>query len=59
MQAEINQLIEQGIINERQAKLIFDRGYAGKRNIIQYMALKEGIDYLIFLDDDEYPLAVS
>ena len=23
------------------------------------MALKEGIDYLIFLDDDEYPLAVS
>ena len=59
MEAEINQLIEQGIINERQAELIFNRGYAGKRNIIQYMALKEGIDYLIFLDDDEYPLAVS
>ncbi|EKN66930.1 hypothetical protein BABA_13617 [Neobacillus bataviensis LMG 21833] len=59
MQAEISGLIEQGIINERQAKLVFGRGYAGKRNIIQYMALKEGIDYLMFLDDDEYPLAVT
>jgi hypothetical protein len=59
MEAEIDLLIEQGIINERQAELIFDRGYAGKRNIIQYMALKEGMDYLIFLDDDEYPLAAA
>jgi hypothetical protein len=59
MQAEIGLLIQQGIINERQAKLVFGRGYAGKRNIIQYMALKEGIDYLIFFDDDEYPLAVT
>ena len=59
MQAEIGRLIKQGIINERQAKLVFGRGYAGKRNIIQYMALKEGINYLIFVDDDEYPLAVT
>lgn len=59
MQTEIDQLIKRGIINERQAKLVFDKGYAGKRNIIQYMALKEGVDYLFFLDDDEYPVAVS
>jgi hypothetical protein len=59
MQKEISSLIQQGIINERQAKLVFGRGYAGKRNIIQYMALKEGIDYLMFFDDDEYPLAVT
>jgi hypothetical protein len=44
---------------ERQAKLVFGRGYAGKRNIIQYIALKEGIDYLMFFDDDELPLAVT
>lgn len=59
IQEEISFLVHNKIINEKQAKLIFRRGYAGKRNIVLYMALKENIDYLIFLDDDEYPLAVT
>lgn len=59
IQEEISFLVNNKIINEKQAKLIFRRGYAGKRNIVLYMALKENIDYLIFLDDDEYPLAVT
>jgi len=59
MQEEIDFLVNNKIIDERQAKLIFGRGYAAKRNAILYMALKAKLDYLIFLDDDEYPLAVT
>lgn len=58
-QEEIDYLVNQQIIDSRQAKLIFGRGYAGKRNIVLYKALKEKMDYLLFLDDDEYPLAVT
>jgi hypothetical protein len=59
IQEEIIELIQNQIITEKQSKLIFGRGYAAKRNIILYMALKENIDYLLFLDDDEYPVAVT
>ena len=38
---------------------MFGTGYAGKRNAILYAALDNQIDYLLFLDDDEYPLAVT
>ncbi len=40
-------------------KSVFGAGYAGKRNAILYAALENGIDYLLFLDDDEYPAAVT
>ena len=59
IQEEITELIQNKIITEKQSKLIFGRGYAAKRNIILYMALKENIDFLLFLDDDEYPVAVT
>ena len=59
IQGEIIELIQNQIITEKQSKLIFGRGYSAKRNIILYMALKENIDYLLFLDDDEYPVAVT
>ncbi len=59
IQEEIDYLVGKEIIDKKEAKLIFGKGYAGKRNIILYMALKQNIDYLIFLDDDEYPLAVT
>lgn len=58
-QEEIADLLNQQVIDKRQAKLIFGRGYAGKRNMVLYKALKEKMDYLLFLDDDEYPLAVT
>jgi hypothetical protein len=56
---EIDFLTRRNVISEREAKLFFGSGYAAKRNAVLYMAVKNGIDYLIFLDDDEYPLAVT
>ncbi len=38
---------------------VFASGYAGKRNAILFAALENRMDYLLFLDDDEYPLAVT
>ncbi len=38
---------------------VFGAGYAGKRNAVLYAALDSKIDYLLFLDDDEYPMAVT
>ncbi len=40
-------------------KSVFSPGYAGKRNAILFAALENQIDYLLFLDDDEYPVAVT
>lgn len=56
---EIEYLVKENIINEDQAKLFFGSGYAAKRNSLLYTAIKNDIDYLIFLDDDEYPMAVT
>ncbi len=52
-------LIEQGVVSEEDATLLFSAGYAGKRNALLYSALKSGVNALLFLDDDEYPLAVT
>lgn len=59
MQKEINTLIESGVVTSKEARLVFGSGYAAKRNAILYTAIKNHIDYLLFLDDDEYPLAVT
>lgn len=56
---EIKNLIKNGIIDDKQAKMLFEKGYAAKRNIILYTAIKNNIDYLLFIDDDEYPIAVT
>lgn len=56
---EIDYLIQENVINLQEARLIFGKGYAAKRNAILYNAIKHNMDYLIFLDDDEYPLAVT
>lgn len=53
------ELVSQMGMSRKEAGLLFGEGYASKRNIIVYEALKRGIDYLIFLDDDEYPVAVT
>ncbi len=40
-------------------KSVFGSGYAGKRNAILFSAIEHHMDYLLFLDDDEYPVAVT
>lgn len=56
---EINYLIEENVLDINEAKMIFGKGYAAKRNTVLYYAIKNKMDYLIFLDDDEYPMAVT
>ncbi|MEO6706582.1 MAG: hypothetical protein ABIN04_12135, partial [Ginsengibacter sp.] len=50
-------LEESGIVNEEESELLFGEGYAKKRNAVIYFAKKNKMDRLIFLDDDEYPVA--
>jgi len=54
---EAQYLVEKKAINTEEANLIFGEGYAKKRNTVLYFAIKNRMDYLIFLDDDEYPVA--
>jgi hypothetical protein len=56
---EIDYLIRENVININEERMIFGRGYAGNRNAVLYNAIKHNMDYLIFLDDDEYPMAVT
>ncbi len=56
---EVKFLINNNIINQKEAKWFFGSGYAAKRNSVLYTAIKNDIDYLLFLDDDEYPMAVT
>ncbi|MEG1867500.1 MAG: hypothetical protein RR219_01020 [Clostridiales bacterium] len=58
-QRNLLQLIDEGGLSKKDAKLLFGTGYAGKRNAIMYAALANKMDYLLFLDDDEYPVAVT
>lgn len=37
--------------------LFFGHGHAKGRNSLMYYALRDGMDYLLFWDDDEYPVA--
>lgn len=55
---EIAALTSSGEISPKEATLIFGDGYAKKRNTVLYHAIKRKMDKLIFLDDDEYPMAV-
>ena len=49
--------MEKHNITEDEVNLVIGTGYAKARNAIVYEALEEKIDYLLFWDDDEYPLA--
>jgi hypothetical protein len=44
-------------INIDDCRLLFGEGYAKKRNIVTYFAIKLKMNKLLFIDDDEYPLA--
>ncbi len=52
-------LCDEGVISEQERPLCFGNGYAAQRNAVLYSAMKERMDCLLFLDDDEYPLAVT
>ena len=56
---EIDYLTQENIIDINECNLIFGKGYAAKRNAVLYHAIKNHMDYLVFLDDDEYPMAVT
>ena len=50
-------LVSRHGMKEEDINLILGSGYARARNSIMYFALKRKIDYLMFWDDDEYPVA--
>jgi hypothetical protein len=58
LESERRKLIREGVITEPEGDLLFGEGYAKKRNAALYFAAKMGMDRLLFIDDDEYPLAV-
>lgn len=49
-------LISRYGINKDDVNLILGNGYGRARNAIMYFALKRKVDYLLFWDDDEYPV---
>jgi len=55
----ISDLAAQGSFSSEALKAVFGSGYAGKRNAVLFSAIEHRMDYLLFLDDDEYPLAVT
>lgn len=56
---EADELVLHNIITAREAGILFGNGYAAKRNAVLLYAIKNKMDYLLFLDDDEYPVAVT
>jgi len=56
---EIDYLIRENVISINETRMIFGKGYAALRNAVLYNAIKQNMDYLVFLDDDEYPMAVT
>ncbi len=50
-------LIGREKLTKEEAELFFGHGHAKGRNTLMYYALLRGMDYLLFWDDDEYPVA--
>lgn len=53
------ELAAQGVATPEELSLAFSGGYAAQRNVILYCAIRNKVDYLLFLDDDEYPMAAT
>ena len=53
------ELIKNNVIKESEKDICFGSGYAVRRNIVLYHVLKNKMDAIIFMDDDEYPMAVT
>ena len=52
-------LVREGVLDTAEADLLFGDGYGKKRNAVVWFALRAGMDRLLFIDDDEYPIAVE
>ncbi len=59
IQREVDSLVRENVVSQDEAELFFTSGYAAMRNAVLYSAIQNQMDYLLFLDDDEYPLAVT
>ncbi len=44
-------------LDDDEVDLIFGNGHARGRNTVMYFAYHDKMDYLLFWDDDEYPVA--
>lgn len=52
-------LVARGVVDSQEVEDAFGEGYAAQRNILLYEAVRSGMDCMVFLDDDEYPIAVT
>lgn len=55
----VDRLVQAKAISSEEAFRLFGHGYAAQRNAILHSSINRGMDYLLFLDDDEYPVAVA
>ena len=54
----IERLVRANVLLSEEAFQLFGKGYAAQRNVIMYDSIRQQMDCLLFLDDDEYPVAV-
>lgn len=57
IEEEKKKLIGKKILKQEEADKFFGYGYARARNTLMYMAARNKVDYFLFWDDDEYPVA--
>ena len=57
VEEEKKKLIGKEEFSKADVELFLGHGHAKGRNTLMYFALKRKIDYLLFWDDDEYPVA--
>lgn len=57
IEEEKKKLIARNDFTKQEMDMFFGHGHAKGRNTLMYYALKWDIDYLLFWDDDEYPVA--
>ncbi len=55
---EIKKLAVRNNMNLEDMEFFLGHGHAKGRNTVMYYAIKNKMDYLLFWDDDEYPVAV-
>ena len=56
---EVKKLVSRNNMNKEDMEFFLGHGHAKGRNTIMYYAIKHKMDYLLFWDDDEYPIAVQ
>ncbi len=57
VEEEKKKLVGREILIKQEVDLFFGHGHAKGRNTLMYYAKKAKMDYLLFWDDDEYPIA--